>query len=90
MKLVRYKWVYRTKRTSHKQLRRYKAILVSKGFQQITEIDYNEIFSLVANMDSIQLALTIATTKGWEFHQMDVKNEFLHMDLSEDIYTEQP
>jgi hypothetical protein len=41
-------------------------------------------------MDSIQLALAIATTKGWEVHHMDVKNAFLHSDLSKEIYMEQP
>jgi hypothetical protein len=35
------------------------------------------------------LALAIAESKGWEFHQMDLKNEFLHGDVSEDIYMEQ-
>jgi hypothetical protein len=53
-------------------------------------IDYDESFTLVANMDSIRLALAIVKTKGWEFHQMDVKNEFLHGDLSEEIYIENP
>eukprot|EP00253_Pinus_taeda_P003569 PITA_03569 len=41
-------------------------------------------------MDSIHLALAIATAQGWEVHQMDVKNVFLHRDLSEEIYMEQP
>eukprot|EP00253_Pinus_taeda_P036031 PITA_36031 len=41
-------------------------------------------------MDSIHLALAIATAQGWEVHQMDVKNAFLHGDLSEEIYMEQP
>jgi hypothetical protein len=41
-------------------------------------------------MDSIHLELSIATTKGWEVHQMDVKNAFLHDDLSEEIYMEHP
>eukprot|EP00253_Pinus_taeda_P018050 PITA_18050 len=41
-------------------------------------------------MDSIRLALAIAAAKGWEAHQMDVKNAFLHGDLSEEIYMEQP
>eukprot|EP00253_Pinus_taeda_P005562 PITA_05562 len=41
-------------------------------------------------MDSIGLALAIAATQGWEVHQMDVKNAFLHGDLSEEIYMEQP
>jgi hypothetical protein len=39
-------------------------------------------------MDSIRLALAIAA--AWEVHQMDVKNAFLHSDLSEEIYMEQP
>jgi hypothetical protein len=39
-------------------------------------------------MDSIRLKLSIVATKGWEVHQMDVKNSFLHGDLSEDIYME--
>jgi hypothetical protein len=41
-------------------------------------------------MDSIRVALAIATTKIWEVHQMDVKNDFLHGDLSKEIYMEQP
>eukprot|EP00253_Pinus_taeda_P007103 PITA_07103 len=41
-------------------------------------------------MDSIRLALAIAAAQGWEVHQMDVKNAFLHEDLFEEIYIEQP
>jgi hypothetical protein len=51
-------------------------------------IDYDETFARVAKMDSIRLALAIAVTKGWELHQMDVKNAFLHGDIFEDIYME--
>jgi hypothetical protein len=51
-------------------------------------IDYDETFAPVAKMDSIRLALAIAATKGWEFHQMDAKNAFLHDDLSKEIYME--
>jgi hypothetical protein len=36
------------------------------------------------------LALAIATARRWEVHQMDVKNAFLHGDLEEEIYMEQP
>jgi hypothetical protein len=71
-------------------INRYKARLVTKGFQQVHGIDYDETFSLVVNMDSIRLALAIAATKGWELHQMDVKNPFLHGDISKEIYMEHP
>jgi hypothetical protein len=53
-------------------------------------IDYDETFAQVVKMDSIRLALSITAAKGWEFHQMDMKNAFLHGDLSKEIYMEQP
>jgi hypothetical protein len=46
-------------------------------------IEYDETFSPVDNMDSISLEPAIGAAKGWEVHQLDVKNEFLHGDLSE-------
>jgi hypothetical protein len=70
-------------------VRRYKEILVSSiGFQQIHGIDYDATFSPIENMDSIRLVLSIVAAKVWEVHQMDVKNDFLHDDVSEDIYME--
>ena len=41
-------------------------------------------------MDSIRLALAIVASRSWEVHQMDVKNAFLHGDLSDEIYMMQP
>jgi hypothetical protein len=52
----------------------------------VHDIDYDETFTPVAKIDSIHLTLAIAKTKGWEVHQMHVKNEFLHDDLSKEIY----
>jgi hypothetical protein len=69
---------------------RYKARLVAKGFQQVHGIDYDETFTPVVKMDSIHLELSIVTTKGWEVHHMDMKNAFLHRDLFEEIYMENP
>jgi hypothetical protein len=88
--IVRCRWVYRTKSTADGQISRYKARLVTKGFQEVHGIHYDETFTPVVKMDSIRLALAIAETEGWEVHQMDVKNVFLHGDLSEEIYMEHP
>jgi hypothetical protein len=41
-------------------------------------------------MNSICLVLALAASHKWEVHQMDVKSAFLHGDLQEEIYMEQP
>jgi hypothetical protein len=64
--------------------------LVAKGFSQVEGIDYNETFSPIAKMKSIHLVLALVTSHKWEVHQMDVKSTFLHGDLQEEIYMEQP
>ena len=69
---------------------RHKARLVAKGFSQVEGIDYTETFSLVAKMNSIRLVLSLVASFKWEVHQMDVKSAFLHGDLHEEIYMEQP
>ena len=69
---------------------RLKARLVAKGFSQVEGIDYNETFAPIAKMNSICLVHSLASLHNLEVHQMDVKYTFLHGDLHEKIYMEQP
>eukprot|EP00253_Pinus_taeda_P024992 PITA_24992 len=41
-------------------------------------------------MNSICLILSLSASFKWEVHKMDVKSAFLHGDLHEEIYMEQP
>ena len=69
---------------------RLKAHLVAKAYAQTYRVDYSDTFSPVAKLTSIQLFISLAATHGWELHQPDLKNVFLHGDLAEEIYMEQP
>ncbi|RVX19450.1 Retrovirus-related Pol polyprotein from transposon TNT 1-94 [Vitis vinifera] len=38
----------------------------------------------------VRLLLSIATMRSWPLYQLDIKNVFLHGDLAEEVYMEQP
>jgi hypothetical protein len=63
---------------------------VAKGFKQIHGIDYDEIFSPVVILKSIQILLAIAAYFDYEIWQMDVKITFINGNLTEDVYMTQP
>jgi hypothetical protein len=39
-------------------------------------------------MNYVQLILSLVARFGWKIHQMDVKSDFLHGDLFEEIFME--
>jgi hypothetical protein len=57
-----------------------------RGFTQRSEVDYDETFSTVIKPATVRTMLTLAVSRGWPMHQLDVKNTFLHGTLSETVY----
>ena len=53
-------------------------------------MDYSDTFSSVAKLTSTRLFISLAATHGWDLHQLDIKSVFLHGDLAEEVYMEQP
>ena len=62
--------------------------LSQKGFRQVQDVDYDEIFSLVAMLKSVQIMLAIAAF--YEIWQMDNKTAFLNGFIKEELYMIQP
>ncbi|GKB06196.1 ribonuclease H-like domain-containing protein [Tanacetum coccineum] len=71
-------------------LSRYKARLVANGSTQLEGVDVDETFSSVVKPGTIRTVLSLAASRHWPIHQLDVKNAFLHCDLSETVYMHQP
>ena len=50
---IEYKWIFERKTDADSSVTIYKAQLVAKGFRQVQDVDYNEIFSTVAMLKSV-------------------------------------
>ncbi|GJR93545.1 ribonuclease H-like domain-containing protein [Tanacetum coccineum] len=88
--IVRSLWLFRHKYNADGSLNRYKAHLVANGSTQLAGIDVDETFSLVVKLATIRTVLSLAISRHWHVHQLDVKNAFLHGNLSETVYMHQP
>ncbi|GKD06855.1 retrotransposon protein, putative, ty1-copia subclass, partial [Tanacetum coccineum] len=85
-----HKWLFKKKTDMNRAIHTYKVHLVAKGFTQTLGIDYEETFSLVADIRAIRILIAIAAFYDYEIWQMDVKTAFLNGYLNEEVYMEQP
>nr|GEX54413.1 hypothetical protein [Tanacetum cinerariifolium] len=89
-KTVGSKWLLKKKTDMDGNVHIYKARLVAKGYTQIPRIDYEETFSLVAEIRAIRILIVIAAYYDYEIWQIDVKTTFLNGYFNEEVYMEQP
>jgi hypothetical protein len=88
--LVDTKWVFRNNQDEHGVVTRNKARIVAKGYSQVEGLDFDEIYTPVARLESIRILLAYATYHGFKLYQMDVKSAFLNGPIKEEVYVEQP
>ncbi|POM81699.1 Rve domain containing hypothetical protein [Phytophthora palmivora] len=69
---------------------RHKARLVTKGYLQRHDIEYEEMNAPVAYLNSILTKLAKCCAEGFEIEQCDVDTAFLYGKLEEEIYMELP
>ncbi|KAK1681020.1 hypothetical protein QYE76_041868 [Lolium multiflorum] len=87
-KAIGLKWVYKVKRDAEYKVIKHKARLVTKGYAQRQGVDFEEVFALVARMETV--CVYSAAHSKWEVHNMDVKSAFLNGHLAEEVYVVQP
>ena len=90
VKIIRCKWVFKTKKDSSGNIERCKSRIIAKWFTQKEGIDYIERFSHVSKKDSLRIILALVAHFDLELQQMDVKITFLNGDLEEEVYIKQP
>jgi hypothetical protein len=89
-KAIGLKWVFKVKNDPKGNVVKHKARLVAKGYAQRQGIDFDEVYALVAKIETVRVLLALAAHGGWEVHHMDVKSVFLNGDLTEIVFVQQP
>nr|GEY26141.1 ribonuclease H-like domain-containing protein [Tanacetum cinerariifolium] len=88
--MVRSMWLFKHKFHTDGTLSRYKARLVTNGSSQQHGVEFDDTFSLIVKPATIHTVLSLAVSREWLIHQLDVKNAFFNDDLSDTVYMHQP
>jgi hypothetical protein len=70
--------VFKVKRDDHGAVSKHKARLMVKGYAQRHNINYDEVFASVAQLDLVCLLIILVVNEGWKAHHMNVKLAFLN------------
>ena len=88
-KSIKVKWVFKLKHNVDSSIARHKARLVARGFLQRAGLDYSEVYSPVARLETVQLVVALTCNQGWSTFHLDVKSVFLNGPLDEEVYVTQ-
>ena len=77
-KEINVNWVYKMKLNPKGEVTQHKAILVAKRFLQKKGIIFNEVFALVATIETTSLVVGLANMNNLHMYHMDVKCAFLN------------
>lgn len=84
------KWIFKIKKNADGSIQKYNSRLVAKGYVQRHGINFEEVFTPVARIETVRFLISLAASNGWEIHHLDVKTAFFHGDLKEVVYVSQP
>jgi transposase InsO family protein len=88
-KIIKNRWIFKLKKDRDGN-ERFKARLVAKGYTQREGIDFQETYSPVVKYDTLRILISIAAAQNYTLTQFDVKTAFLHGNIVEELYMEQP
>lgn len=89
-KVIKTKWIFKTKRNVDGDITRFKARLVARGYTQRYGVDYEETYAPVVRYTTVRVLMALAVRKKLQIYQMDAVTAFLQGDIDEEIYIEQP
>lgn len=62
---------------------------MAKGYSHRQKVDFEELFSPVARLETVRVLLAISSQQQWPIYQLDVKSAFLNGEVQEDVFVDQ-
>ena len=84
------KWVLRIKRDGNGNPICFMTHVVARGFSQVPSIDLQDPFSSTLKIYGFRMFVALAAQLDLELHHLDVQTAFLHGDLDEELYLQEP
>ncbi|GJX80284.1 retrovirus-related pol polyprotein from transposon TNT 1-94 [Tanacetum coccineum] len=88
--IIALKWIYKVKLDEYGDILKNKAWSVAKVYLQEDDINFEESFAPVAQIEAIRIFIVNVASKNMTIYQMDVKTAFLNGELKEEVYVSQP
>ncbi|KAL7485132.1 hypothetical protein ACHAW6_010731 [Cyclotella cf. meneghiniana] len=97
--LIRYKstmnvlpstWAFKCKRYPDGRIKKFKARFCARGDRQKEGIDYFETWSPVVQWQTVRLMMIFSSILGLKSAQANITAAFVHADLPETVYINQP
>ena len=86
-KAIGCRWVFAVNFNPNGSIARLKARLIAKGYAHTYGVDYSD--TPIAKLTYGHLFIRLAASYDWDLHQLNIKDDFLHGDLQEEVYIEQ-
>ena len=89
-KAIKSKWIFTVKYLADGNIDKFKSRLCVVGCMQKSGLDFDEVFSPVCRLESLRVFLALSAALDLHLHQLDITTAFLHADIDEEVYMEQP
>jgi hypothetical protein len=83
-------WAFKCKRYPDGRIKKFKARFCARGDRQKEGIDYFETWSPVVQWQTVRLMMIFSSILGLKSAQADITAAFVHADLPEEVYIQQP
>lgn len=82
-------WAFKYKRDEHGDVKRHKARICARGFQQVEGVDFFETSASTVISATWRILIALAVQLGYTARQVDIVAAFLHGTLKETLYMKQ-